>query len=75
MDLLFHRSALLQEYGITSEEKRTIGSRICHHLLRKIMFDLSAVCTLMHCSQRACTLVAAHVCIPWLFSYSTNPRT
>ena len=33
-----------QEYGITSEEKRTIGGRICHHLLRKIMFDLSAVC-------------------------------
>ncbi len=40
---------LAQEYGITNEEKRTIGSRICHHLLRKIMFDLSAVRCIVVC--------------------------
>ena len=32
-----------QEYGITADEKRVIGARVCHHLLRKIMFDLTAV--------------------------------
>lgn len=32
-----------QEYGITAGEKRDIGARICHHLLRKIFFDMTAV--------------------------------
>ena len=31
-----------QEYGITADEKRTIGTEITHHLLRKLMFDLTA---------------------------------
>ncbi|RYG42561.1 histidine-type phosphatase, partial [archaeon] len=32
-----------QEYGISVAEKKEIASRICHHLLRKIFFDMTAV--------------------------------
>lgn len=32
-----------QEYGITVGEKKDIAARICHHLLRKIFFDMTAV--------------------------------
>jgi hypothetical protein len=31
-----------QEYGITPEEKKELGSKICHNLLKKILFDLQA---------------------------------
>lgn len=32
-----------QEYGISADEKRDIAARICHHLLRKVYFDCTAV--------------------------------
>ena len=32
-----------QEYGITSSDKREISADICHHLLRKLFFDMTAV--------------------------------
>jgi hypothetical protein len=32
-----------QEYGVTWLDKRSIGSKICHNLLNKIRFDLTAV--------------------------------
>eukprot|EP01138_Halocafeteria_seosinensis_P009466 gb/GECG01009674.1/.p1 GENE.gb/GECG01009674.1/~~gb/GECG01009674.1/.p1 ORF type:complete len:1580 (+),score=253.46 gb/GECG01009674.1/:1-4740(+) len=32
-----------QEYGITASDKRDISADICHHLLRKLFFDMTAV--------------------------------
>ncbi len=32
-----------QEYGIEAVEKMSIGTRIAHHLMRKIFFDMTAV--------------------------------
>lgn len=32
-----------QEYGISVDEKKDIAARICHHLLRKVYFDCTAV--------------------------------
>lgn len=39
---LFADCVVPQEYGIDENEKRTIGIKMCHALLRKIQYDLNA---------------------------------
>ena len=47
-----------QEYGITDLQKKELGSKICHNLLRKILFDLTAckVRRLCHTCRQPCAV-------------------
>ena len=82
----FENSVVPQEYGIDRDDKRRIGSKMCHALLEKIKNDLCATMDGEKVSAMPCTSLSSrftlskqsdqppnsHLCQPYTLSYTPH---